>query len=32
MTALLLLACSLAAWPIHRCTTRPIARMLGLTN
>lgn len=32
MTALILLACCLAAWPIHLCTARPVARMLGLIN
>jgi hypothetical protein len=30
MCALLILACCLAAWPIHLCITRPVARMLGL--
>lgn len=30
MCALIVLACCLAAWPIHLCITRPIARMLGL--
>ena len=30
MYALILLACCLAAWPIHLCITRPIARMLDL--
>lgn len=32
MSALIILACCLAAWPIHHCTTRPVARMLGLIN
>ena len=30
MYTLILLACCLAAWPIHHCTTRPVARMLNL--
>lgn len=32
MCALIILACCLAAWPIHLCTTRPVARMLGLID
>ena len=32
MTILIILACSFAAWPIHRCTTRPVAQMLGLID
>ena len=32
MTALILLACCLAAWPIHLSTTRPVARMLNLID
>lgn len=32
MCALIVLACCLAAWPIHLCTTRPVARMLGLID
>jgi hypothetical protein len=29
---LILLACALAAWPIHLCITRPIIRMMGLID
>ena len=32
MCVLIILACSFAAWPIHLCITRPVARMLGLIN
>ena len=32
MTAIILLACCLAAWPIHLSITRPVARMLGLID
>lgn len=31
MTIMILLACALVAWPIHRATTRPVLRALGLT-
>ena len=30
MITLIILACCLAAWPIHLYITRPVARMLGL--
>lgn len=30
--ALLLIACGFAAWPIHLCTARPVAQMLGLID
>lgn len=32
MYVLILLACCLAAWPIHLFITRPIMQMLGLTD
>lgn len=32
MYALIILACCLAAWPIHLYTTRPIARLLGVID
>lgn len=32
MYALILLACCLAAWPIHIFVARPVARMLGLID
>lgn len=32
MFALIILACCLAAWPIHLCTTRPAARLLGIIH
>lgn len=31
MTLLILLACCLAAWPIHLAITHPVLRALGLT-
>jgi len=30
MYALIILACCLAAWPIHLCITRPLAQMFKL--
>lgn len=30
MCALIILACCLAAWPIHLCITRPLARIFKL--
>ena len=32
MCALILLACCLAAWPIHLCTTRPVARIFHIID
>ena len=32
MTALILVACSIAAWYIHLTVTRPTARLLGLID
>lgn len=32
MLTLILIACCFAAWPIHLCITRPVARMLGLID